>query len=264
MAPRRILIAGPTQTGKTELATRTAAAAGALLLPIDQLQMYAHLQHGVGLDIARLQRIRTFGYQILDPWFRFAPQQYADWLRDALLRFRSEPLIVIEGGCTSYLAAVVERLTADPLLNELEIFALDPDESSESRSARISDAYTNSLVEQIVRELELLGRLGYWRTSGADLFEQCESTFVHPEHEDSRLAWALRISAGVYYPAYLALEGKLSLEEACVRIAANVFRIQSYQRRRICSILPASRICRYEALRARLSGYLADRGVGSS
>jgi len=262
MASRRILIAGPTLTGKTELATRTAADLGALLLPIDQLQMYAHLQRGVGLDSSRLQRLRTFGYQILDPWFKFAPQQYADWLRETLLRFRSEPLIVIEGGCTSYLAAVVGRLTTDPLLNELEIFALDPDEGDESRLARITDAYTNSLVEQIVCELDLLGQLGYWHTSGAEFFEQCESIFVHPEHEDSRLAWALRISAGVYYPAYLVLAGKLPLEKARVRIAENVFRIQSYQRGRIRSILPASRICRYEALRERLSGYLTDRDLG--
>jgi len=85
---------------------------------------------------------------------------------------------------------------------------------------------TNSLVEQIVCELDLLGQLGYWHTSGAEFFEQCESIFVHPEHEDSRLAWALRISAGVYYPAYLVLAGKLPLEKARVRIAENVFRIQ--------------------------------------
>ena len=116
-----ILITGATLTGKTQLATRVARATEATLLPIDQLQMYMHLEKGVGLDYSYFHGIRIFGYHIHDPWMRFSPKTYVSWLRSCILRFRDEAPIVIEGGCTSYLIRLVSEMKSDSVLQSIRI-----------------------------------------------------------------------------------------------------------------------------------------------
>ena len=235
-----VLITGPTGTGKSDLATRTASVTDAVLLPMDQLQLYMHLEVGVGLDLSRFTGLRIFGYQILDPWMVFSPQKYISWLRSCLLRFATRNAVIVEGGCTSYLKQLLSLRPSDPLLSAIRIVALDPGDNKKRRFDAIDSFYSEKMIHSIIDEVKHLRALGFYNEKGLSLFRECETTFVHTEAEHQGLAWALRISARVYYPAHLASVSEITLSAARKRIICNVFNIQEYQLKRIRSFLDAS------------------------
>ena len=235
-----VLITGPTGTGKSDLACHLARVKNAVLIPMDQLQLYMHLEIGIGLDLSRFTGLQVFGYQILDPWMVFSPEKYVSWLRSCLLRFADRNVVIIEGGCTSYLRQLVAVQPLDPLLGAVRIVALDPGNNKRKRFDAIYSFYSEKIVQSIIDEVQHLRALGFYNDKGLGLFQECEKTFVHTEAEDKGLAWALRISARVYYPAHLASVSKITLSAARKRIVDNVFDIQEYQLRRIKSFLDAS------------------------
>jgi len=235
-----VLITGPTGTGKSDLACRIASVKDAVLIPMDQLQLYMHLEVGIGLDLSRFTGLRVFGYQILDPWMVFGPKKYISWLRSCLLRFANRNVVIIEGGCTSYLRQLVTLQPSDPLLRAIRIVALDPGNNKRKRFNAIYSFYSEKMVQSIIDEVKYLRALGFYNDKGISLFRECEKTFVHTEAEDKGLAWALRISARVYYPAHLASVSEITLSAARKRIVDNVFDIQEYQLKRIKSFLDAS------------------------
>jgi len=102
-------------------------------------------------------------------------------------------------------------------------------------------------IERIVEETGKLEKLGFIKISGLPFFRECEKLFKHPEHDDKRLAWALRISAKMYLPAYLVLKGEISLDSAREWIIRNVHKIQDYQKERVRRFLPASNIRQIES-----------------
>jgi hypothetical protein len=240
------LIAGPTLTGKTDLAIRLAVRSDAILLPIDQLQMYTNLSLGVGFDHAALRRVDTYGYQTLSPWDRFPPDTYVRWLRDAILKFASDRPVVIEGGCTSYLSELVRARDRDPLLRAIKITALSLEDDKGECLDRIKRFYSQERVSAIIGEAESLRRSGFYDDTGLELFRRCENLFTHPTFQHMGLAWALRISARIYYPAHLGSVAQLSQSAVQARIIRNVVRIHQYQERRIRSFLRPDEICSYK------------------
>lgn len=240
-----VALAGPTCTGKTVIAATAAMATGAVTLPLDQLQRYMHLSEGVGFDE------RTFagehkGYQVLSPWEVSGPARYEAWLKATIPHEATSHPVVLEGGCTSYLMRILAVRRTDPILGRIQVFGLDPPADPEVAISRIRARYSVDKVRLIVHEVSDLESRGFISEAGLPFLEECEGLFVHPEREDRTLAWAIRISARMYCPAYLALKGKIDLSNARERIIRNVRDIQVYQQQRVKACLPANRIFSFE------------------
>jgi len=236
---RLLVITGPTGTSKTNLAITLAKDTGAALLPLDQLHRYQHLVDGTGLDLKALAQVDHFGYQTLSPWVVSGPGPYMAWLLPQVRHLLSDRPLILEGGCTSYLQALLSH-KRHPVFREIRFVALMPDDNRESNTQQVSLRVSQTKFLSIVSETEELVRAGFIKPSGLPLLTECEMLWKHPEHTDSNLAWAIRISAKIYLPAYLALLGRLSPEEARAKTIENVIQIQEYQRDRIRSLLPLS------------------------
>ncbi len=234
-----IAITGATGTGKTELAISVAKQTGAIVLPLDQLHRYKYLKEGTGLDIEKLRKVRYFGYNVLSPWEVSGPDKYIIWLRNTLKNIATRAPVIIEGGCTSYLNKLLSCVN-DPVLSHVRVVALSLHPDEYVNIQRIKVRVSIEKVWAILQETKLLEERGFISESGLPFLLQCESLWKHPEHEDPTLAWAIRISAKVYCPSYLALKGKLSIDAARNRIIENVIHIQRYQDARIRAALPKS------------------------
>ncbi len=174
---RIIVLTGPTLSGKTRLATRFARRVDALLLPMDQLQMYKHLERGVGLDRSALRGLRTCGYQIHDPFIKFGPDKYVKWLVSNIERFKRERFIVVEGGCTSYLKELLSQQPNSAVLRNIQVLALYPSGTEDQWRERILAAAGPSEMEEVIQEVSSLCRMGYIKASGVSLFQECERLF---------------------------------------------------------------------------------------
>jgi hypothetical protein len=236
-----VAIVGPTGTGKTELAISIAKQVGAVLLPLDQLHRYAHLSEGTGLDVEGLSQVDHHGYQILSPWEVSGPEKYVQWLGPVLSSVGIQRPVVLEGGCTSYLYKILAR-TDDQILKKIRIVALASDPIGPANLQRIRDRWSPEKILAVIEETKNLEEEKFICGAGLPLLELCERLWKHPENDDPTLAWAIRISARIYGPSYLALRGQLSAEMARERIVSNVLDIQRYQEARIRSVLPSERI----------------------
>lgn len=255
-----IAITGPTCTDKTKLAVSIAAQTGALLLPLDQLHRYEYLIEGTGLDLELLQQAAHYGYQILSPWQVSGPDTYVVWVREVLERFKNACPVILEGGCTSYVVKLLSCAN-DPVLGWIRIVALDPNPDQISNLRQVENRVSERKVSAVIDEVGVLEAKGFLSEEGLPLLKECENLWIHPEGNDPRLAWAVRIAARVYCPAYLAFKGEISLHVARRRIIENVLEIQSYQNKRIHSVVdkklifsPASVPALTEQLIAILSG----------
>ena len=235
-----IIIAGPTCTGKTALALSVAKKTGSIILPLDQLHLYRYLKEGVGLDLEALSTVDNYGYNILSPWKVCKPKEYVIWLKRSIKKFVEKQSIIIEGGCTSYLKEIINKRKLDPLFSLIKIVALDATTNISQNSKYIAGLYSINKIKKIINETRTLEELGFIKASGLSFFRKCERLFIHPEHDDPRLAWALRISARMYLPSYLALKGKIFLENAQKWTILNVHEIQNFQKERVHCLLPSS------------------------
>lgn len=238
MNSRVTLIVGPTTSGKTRIAFGLAKRQDALIVPIDQLHMYKDLSVGTNLDATAISGAKTLGYQILNPWKRLPPNNYAIWLNRIIEKYHKVTSIVIEGGCTSYLKAFVESDWRGCASKLIDIYAINLRQSEFARHSAIYEYCDDARVELIILEVERLMEKGYITRQGEELFAECEQIYKHPEDLGKGLAWAVRISSGVYHPAYLALRGKITAVHARERITRNVLAIQDYQASRLERILP--------------------------
>jgi hypothetical protein len=235
-----LAIAGATGVAKTKVAIAIAKQTGSVLLPLDQLHRYAHLQEGTGLDLDALAQVDHFGYQTLSPWEVSGPEKYVLWLRTAIHSITDRP-IIIEGDCTSYLREIL-ACAADSIIGRIRVVALNTSPVESVNLERIKSRVSPEKVKAIVEETRMLEEKGFVSTAGLPLLMRCEELWKHPEHDDRTLAWAIRIAAKVYCPSYLALKGRISVAEARERIVRNVHAIQRYQSTRVGSILPREKI----------------------
>ena len=237
-----VALTGPTCTGKTAVVVDVARKTGAVVLPLDQLQRYKYLSEGVGYDENVFKDVVHKGYQVLSPWIVSGPEKYSDWLGNVLRAEVRERPVLIEGGCTSYLKRILSLKKTDSVFKYIDVAAMNTPSDKSQGILRIHSLYNNEKIQRIVEEVSDLEKLGYITEEGLSFFKECEGLFVHPEHEDKKLAWALRISARMYYPAYLALKETIDLSDARRRIHKNIREIQIYQQKRISSCVSKERI----------------------
>ena len=237
-----LMLTGATCTGKTSIAVSVAKQTQAVLLPLDQLQRYTHLREGVGLDPVLLAQVEHYGYQILSPWEVSGPEEYSTWLKDAIPRYAVERPIVIEGCCTSYLRKILDLRQTEPLFKQIKIYALDIVPNDPLNIANISRLCSLEKTQRIIEETKSLVADGFISEPGLPLLQKCEKLFKHPKHANKSLAWAIRISAKVYCPAYLSLTGRITVSAARERIILNIREIQDYQNRRIHKFLQETNI----------------------
>ncbi|MFW6155515.1 MAG: isopentenyl transferase family protein [Planctomycetota bacterium] len=243
-----LAITGATGTGKTSIALAVAERTGATVLPLDQLHRYRHLPEGTGLDVCALSRVRHYGYQMLSPWEVSGPARYVEWLRTAVLRVASFGPVIIEGGCTSYLAKLM-GYRDDSVLGRIKIVALTVSQDANANSRRIKSRVSAAKVQAVLQETRQLEQQGYLSEAGIPFLLECESLWKHPEHDERTVAWAVRIAARIYCPAYLAVKGIITADSARDRMIVNVGAIQRYQASRIEMLLPdASRFSPHDQL----------------
>ena len=102
------VIGGPTGTGKTSLATTLAKAWGAPLINADAFQMYQGMDIGTNKDLASLQGIEHYLFDVISPKETMTVARYqreARQLFDSLLK--KHPRIILVGGTGLYVKASV-------------------------------------------------------------------------------------------------------------------------------------------------------------
>jgi len=255
---RIVALAGPTCIGKTAIAVAAAKTTGAVIFPLDQLQRYRYLREGVGFDESTFEGVDYAGYQVLSPWEVSGPERYARWLGDVLPEEARDRPVLIEGGCTSYLKKLLELAREDPLFARIRFLALAVPGTASEAVARIDAFYDAPKIQRIIQEVGQLERRRFVSEPGLPFLEKCETLFTHPEHDDRNLAWAMRISAKVYCPAYLALKGRIEVEAARDRIVRNVRDIQLYQEARVAGLLAEDKIMANEMPVPTIAGLIAE------
>ena len=111
-----VAIAGPTGSGKSELALRIAGEFGGEVVNCDSLQIYRYFDIGTAkLDVAEMRGIPHHLIDILDPDQIFTAGEYARMARAALVEIsRRGRLPVVAGGTGFYLRALFEGLFRGP------------------------------------------------------------------------------------------------------------------------------------------------------
>ena len=227
-----LIVTGATCTGKTAIAIEAAKQVGATILPLDQLQRYQYLEEGVGYNPNRFLQVKTEGYAILSPWEVSPPHFYVQWLENKVESLIDKAPIIIEGGCTSYLAEILKCMSSNSVLSLASICILENNNQTVVIDS-INQACSIEKFRAIVRETDFLVSKGFIKQDGLEFLKECENTFVHPQYDDTRLAWAIRISAKVYCPAYLSLLGHLDMSQGRERMIENAIAIHFYQQKRI-------------------------------
>lgn len=118
MKPTLIVIAGPTASGKTELAIREAESREGIVLSCDSLCFYKGMDIGTAKPTREEQaRVPHFGIDLVDPDEPYSVNRYLEYrdriLRDA--REKEQPVIVV-GGSGFYLKSFFS-----PVVDEIEI-----------------------------------------------------------------------------------------------------------------------------------------------
>ena len=115
-----VVIAGPTGSGKSDLAVRIAEAFQGEVVNCDSLQLYRHLDIGTAkLPASERRGVPHHLIDILDPDALFTAGDYARLARPLLADIaRRRSLPVVEGGTGFYLRALLDGLAAAPARDE--------------------------------------------------------------------------------------------------------------------------------------------------
>ena len=115
-----VAIAGPTGSGKSDLALRVAAAFGGEVVSCDSLQLYRHFDVGTAkLTAAEMRGIPHHLIDIVNPDEVFTAGEYARCARQVLAGITSRGrLPVIAGGTGFYLRALLDGLFQGPSRDE--------------------------------------------------------------------------------------------------------------------------------------------------
>lgn len=110
-----VAVAGPTASGKSDLAVRLARAVDAVILSADAMQVYRGLDVGTGkLPEADRAGIPHFGLDLRDP---DEPFDAADFVALADSVLAAHPRVIVVGGTSLYLQALSRGLVATPAVD---------------------------------------------------------------------------------------------------------------------------------------------------
>ena len=134
---KTIAIIGATASGKSDLAFRLAQRLNGLILSLDTLSVYQHI------DIAsakpsRQERdeITHFGVDVVSPDEPFGVMDFIPIVQQAekIAKEQEQPLIIV-GGSSFYLKSLIEGLSPLPIISD------EVRQKAKAMSANISDAY---------------------------------------------------------------------------------------------------------------------------
>ena len=107
-----LVVAGPTGTGKTAAALAVAEQFDAVVVSADAMQVYRGMDIGTGkATAAEQERVPHLGIDIRDPHEAF---DAADFVALADAGIEAHPRVVVAGGTSLYLRALVRGLVATP------------------------------------------------------------------------------------------------------------------------------------------------------
>ena len=113
---RVVVIAGPTGTGKSEIAVRLAESTGGEIVNFDSIQLYRGFDIGSAKPPAELRaRVRHHLFDIVDAGVEFNAAEYARVAR-AVIEKTPRPILV--GGTFFYLRALLSGLPEMPARDE--------------------------------------------------------------------------------------------------------------------------------------------------
>lgn len=106
------MLAGPTASGKTHTAIEVAERFGAIILSADAMQVYRRMDVGTGkATAAERARVPHEGIDLVEPDEAFDAAKFVD-LADRVLA--SHPRVVVAGGTSLYLRAMIRGLAPTP------------------------------------------------------------------------------------------------------------------------------------------------------
>lgn len=110
--PRALVIAGPTAAGKSDVALAVAERFDAVVLSADAMQVYRGMDVGTGkVGAAERARAPHYGLDLVDP---DEPFDAADFVRLADEVLARHPRVVVAGGTSLYLRAMIRGLVPTP------------------------------------------------------------------------------------------------------------------------------------------------------
>jgi tRNA dimethylallyltransferase len=112
-----IVIAGPTASGKSDVAVEVARLVGGEVISFDSRQVYRGMNIGTAKPTAAEQGgIRHHGFDLVDPSERFNAGRFADLARRWLSEIRSRATVpVLAGGTGFFLRALTHPMFAEPV-----------------------------------------------------------------------------------------------------------------------------------------------------
>lgn len=197
-----IVLAGPTASGKTDLAVALAERLGAEIVSADSRQVYRRLDAGTAKPHAEQRaRVRHWLIDCADPTETFDAARWAKEAAEAITDIRARKKIALVcGGTGLYLKALLEGLAPLPPRDEALRARLSA-ESREALHARLTKSDPEAAaaipagnIQRVVRALEVLELTGkpisaHWRERregavAADLVLRLELT---PERAHERI-----------------------------------------------------------------------------
>lgn len=104
-----IVIAGPTASGKSELAQRIAEAINGEIISADSMQIYRKMNIGTGKVMPEEMRVPHYGIDIKDPGSSFSASAFQEFAREKIEDIWSrDKCAILAGGTGFYLRAAVD------------------------------------------------------------------------------------------------------------------------------------------------------------
>ncbi len=108
---RLVIVCGPTATGKTTVAARLAKKFNGELVSADSRQVYRGMDIGTGKDIALLQGVPIWMYDVVDPDELFSVSQYQKQARRCIEDIQKRAkLPIVVGGTGLYIQSLIQTV----------------------------------------------------------------------------------------------------------------------------------------------------------
>ncbi len=164
-----LIIAGPSASGKSEIAIKLAKDIDGYIVNADSRQIYKYLNIGTAKpteEEIKNSKVRHFLYSIVDPKENFTLFEYQRELQKILNTEKGIPILV--GGSGLYIDSIVfnYNLQKDNLQKDLSSFSL---EQLQKKAKKYLDSMTESDRKNKHRLIRVIQRKGHGKSKGKEL-----------------------------------------------------------------------------------------------